>query len=187
MFSRNGKWHQNCKSEKKHLQFRCKVLSNLLNNLSCFGVLRNFLRNCFDNYDFIWIFLGIFMDHLWNFLGNFFKGIFWRNVFEGIFREDIFWINFLGGFFLEKFFERNFLGGLYIFGEELFGRNSLLTLSKLYERDWFVCQDFVSIEMEGKFQSLEVREQAPSHLKTNDLAIIVRGKSHNDTCSTINS
>ena len=29
----------------------------------------------------------------------------------------------------------------------------------------FVCQDFVSMQKEGKFQSLEVREQAPSHLK----------------------
>ena len=38
-----------------------------------------------------------------------------------------------------------------------------------YERDWFVCQDFVSMHKEGKFQSLEVREQAPSHLKTNGL------------------
>ena len=29
----------------------------------------------------------------------------------------------------------------------------------------FFCQDFVSMEKEGKFQSLEVREQAPLHLK----------------------
>ena len=49
MFSRNIQkmsfqwWHQNCKSEKIHLQFRCKV-SNLLNNLPCFDVWDFFSR-----------------------------------------------------------------------------------------------------------------------------------------------
>ena len=56
----------------------------------------------------------------------------------------------MGGIFLEKLFVRNFLEGILY----------------LYR------QDFVSMEKEGKFQSLEVREQAPWHLKTNALCTI---------------
>ena len=74
---------------------------------------------------------------------------------------------YIGFLYILIFFERNFW-------EKLFGRNSLFISLKLfeYERDWFVCkdfvfcQDFVSMEKEGKFQSLEVREQASLHLKT---------------------
>ena len=65
---------------------------------------------------------------------------------------------FFGRTFLKGFFQRNSLGGIL----------TLLKSAKLFEygRNWFVCQDFVSMEKEGqKFQSLEVREQAPSHLK----------------------
>jgi hypothetical protein len=86
---------------------------------------------------------------------------FWRNFFKGFFLEKCF-----GEIFWEDFIVRNFLGGF-------FGRNSLFKLLKWfeYERDWFVCQDFgfcqdfVSMEKEGRKISLEVREQAPSHLK----------------------
>ena len=65
---------------------------------------------------------------------------------------------FFGGIFLEDLFE-GFSGGF-------FGSNSLLTLLKSAkllesERDWWFCQDFVSMEKGGrKFQSLEVRVQA---------------------------
>ena len=54
--------------------------------------------------------------------------------------------------------------------EDFFGRNSLLFE---YGRNWFVCQnfgfcqDFVSMEKEGRgqeFRSLEVREASSSHL-----------------------
>ena len=77
--------------------------------------------------------------------------------------DELFWINFLGGFFWKDFNGRN-----------LFGRNSLFTFlksAKLFEyvRNWFVyqhfgfCQDFVSMEKEGreddKFESLEVRRK----------------------------
>ena len=69
----------------------------------------------------------------------------WRNFLEGFFVRTFF-EKFLGGFFWEKFF----LGG--IFWKELFGRNYLFTLLKLfeYERDWFVCQDSVSRQNSDK-------------------------------------
>jgi hypothetical protein len=51
------------------------------------------------------------------FFGDFFSGFFWRNFLVGYFWEKLF-----GGFFWEKFFL-----------EELFGRNSLFTLLKLFE------------------------------------------------------
>ena len=128
--------------------------------------------------------LGFFWEIVWIFFwilgGNFF-GTFWEFFWEfflRIFFEECFVRNFLGGIFWEDFFGRNILGGLF-FGRNFLGgffwRNSLFTLLKLfeYERDWIVCQyfgfcqDFVSQcrRKEGKFQSLEVREQAPSHLK----------------------
>ena len=82
----------------------------------------------------------------------------------------IFWnsLGILGGIFLEDFFGVIFL-------EELLGRNFweefFVDIIKVFEYDWFVCQDFgicqdfVSMEKEGKFQSLEVREQALMHFK----------------------
>ena len=72
--------------------------------------------------------------------------------FEGIFLV-FFWWNSLGGIFRENFFGRNSLGGSFFLGillKEFFGRNALFTLLKSelfeYERDLFVCQDFVSME-----------------------------------------
>ena len=80
---------------------------------------------------------GEFFWNFWEFLENFLE-----DFFGVMFLEKI-----LGGFYWDKFFWRNFLGGIFgggIFWEEIFGRNSLFTLLKLfeYERDWFVCQDF---------------------------------------------
>ena len=70
----------------------------------------------------------------------------------------IFWniLGILGGIFLEDFFGVIFL-------EELLGINFweefFVDIIKVFEYDWFVCQDF------GICQSLEVWEQAPMHLK----------------------
>ena len=60
--------------------------------------------------------------------------------------------NFLG-IFLDDFFGailRNFFGEIFL--EDFFGRNSLFTLLKLFEseRDGCFCQNFVSLEKEGK-------------------------------------
>ena len=92
-----------------------------------------------------WLFskLGTF-EKLFGFFGDFlgiFVGFFWEIFWEFIRRI------FLGGF-LFSFFWRNFL-------EDFLGRNSLFTLfksAKLFEseRDWCFCQDFVSMEKEGK-------------------------------------
>ena len=100
-----------------------------------FQNLRNFFRNCLE---FFWIFLGIFWI---------FWGIFLENFFCRIFLGGIFWEVFLGGIFCEEFF-------VYI-----------AKLAKLFEygRNWFVCQDFVSMHKEGRkkgrkedeFQSLK--------------------------------
>ena len=76
------------------------------------------------------IFLEIFGEFIWNFLDHFFAGMFVEEFLEGFFGR-IFFEKFLGRFFWEKFF----WGG--IFWKELFGRNYLFTLLKLfeYERD----------------------------------------------------
>ena len=115
-------------------------------------------------------FLRDFLDFkkkLGEIFGNF-SGVFsWRKFLGGIFCEK-----FFGGFFRrifsEDFFERIFFGRF--FGEEFFVCIGI---------DWFVkilvffkILVFVKILSQcrrrkvGKFQSLEVREQAPSHLKT---------------------
>ena len=72
----------------------------------------------------------------------------------GIFWEKCFWMIFLGGFFWEDFFGGVFLGRNSLFALELIGLSRFRFLSR-----------FCLNAEEGKFQSLEVREQAPSHLK----------------------
>ena len=62
-------------------------------------------------------------------------------------------------------FERIVLGGFFggeIFWEELFGRNSLFTLLKLfeYERFWFLSRFCLKSRGRNNFRSLEVRVQA---------------------------
>ena len=115
-----------------------------------FGFLKKILRNCLE---FVWNFKG-FLGFLKKILRNFWKS-FWS-----IFLEEIFGWNFLGEIFWEDFFGRIFLGGIFFgrfFGEVFFVCIGI---------DWFVkilsqCRR----RKEGKFQSLEVREQAPSHFK----------------------
>ena len=100
--------------------------------------------------------------------------------------EECLWRNFLGGFSCKKSFGRNFLGGIFlggIFWEELFGRNSLFTLLKLfhYERDCYVCQDFgfcqnfVSRQKKDgrtRIQILRSEEASSSHLKKVNLPFL---------------
>ena len=78
----------------------------------------------------VWIFLGYFWD-FWGIYLGFFLGV--------IFLEDFFWEDFFGGIFWE-----DFLGKNYLF--------KLLMSAKLFdsERDSCLCQDFVSMENEGK-------------------------------------
>jgi hypothetical protein len=63
--------------------------------------IRNFLRNCLENFC---IFSGFFGGIFRIFLGFFLEVFFGRILFGGFFWED-----FLGGFFWEDFFGRIFL------------------------------------------------------------------------------
>ena len=92
----------------------------------------------------------------------FLEEFFGRNIFG-----EILWEDCLGDIFWKEFL----LGG--IFWEERFGRNSLFTLKGIDLLDKILV--FVKIlskstRKEGNFQSLEVREQAPSHLKITYLS-----------------
>ena len=63
------------------------------------------------------------------------------------------------------------------FGNSLGIVNDCLHFKKLFEygrnlfvcQDFGFCQDFVSMEKDKKFRSLEVREASSSHLKINKL------------------
>ena len=123
---------------------------------------KGFLASKYDVGNWIFSKSFFFWNCFWNILEFFLNFLL---IFFAIFLED-----FFGGIFWEKFFGRIFWEDLFgrIFGMNYLGQILCLYWNWLVCQDFGFCQDFVSMEKEGRgqeFRSLEVREASSLQLK----------------------